>query len=61
MAELPFADDAFDLGVANVSIQNIKDRDRHRAIITGPCRWWYREDLFGSPTSSTHGTTEMSS
>jgi arsenite methyltransferase len=33
MAELPFADDTFDLVVANVSIQNIKDRDRRRTVI----------------------------
>lgn len=33
MAELPFADDTFDLVVANVSIQNIKDRARRRTVI----------------------------
>jgi arsenite methyltransferase len=33
MAELPFPDDTFDLVVANVSIQNIKDRARRRTVI----------------------------
>lgn len=33
MAELPFADGTFDLVVANVSIQNIKDRARRRTVI----------------------------
>jgi len=33
MAELPFPNDTFDVVVANVSIQNIKDRARRRTVI----------------------------
>lgn len=33
MAELPFPDASFDVVVANVSIQNIKDRARRRTVI----------------------------
>jgi arsenite methyltransferase len=33
MAELPFPDGTFDLVVANVSIQNLKDRARRRTVI----------------------------